>query len=231
MASERRVSLGARLSGDKKVSSICPQLIGTLTREETERRGFRGSRPHPPHPDTLGGLISSPGQPQECEEVGGGGEERAPPERQRGRVRARDTQRREEAGKIEVGQGQGEGPAESGGPTLAQPRRAGEARGAGLCCPLAGGRGHGEVRTEQRRRRGQGEAGSESHREQRQEQRRDREDTSRSRHSDRVKGMERDGDRKTKRAEVPETQSDTDTCGLQRQRRSKDSEGHKAQSH
>lgn len=54
-----------------------------------------------PHPGTLGGLLSSPGQPQECEEVGGGGEKGEPPGRDKGAESERETQRPEEAGKIE----------------------------------------------------------------------------------------------------------------------------------
>lgn len=60
--------------------------------------------------------------------MGGGGEEREPPGRDKGAESEAETQRPEEAGKIgEVGQGHGEGPAESVGPTLAQPRRASSA--------------------------------------------------------------------------------------------------------
>lgn len=52
-----------------------------------------------------------PGQPKECEEVGGGREEGEPPGRDKGPESERETQRREEAGEIgEVGQGRGEGP-------------------------------------------------------------------------------------------------------------------------
>lgn len=88
-----------------------------------------------PHPTRWAGLTSSPGQPKECEEVGGGGEEREPPGRDKGAESGQDTQRREEAAEREVGQGHGAGLAESeAGPWPGS-------AGAGVCCLLADGRG------------------------------------------------------------------------------------------
>lgn len=118
-----------------------------------------------PRPYTLGGLTSSPGQSKECEEVGGGGEEREPPGRDKGAESERETQRREEVGKIgEVGQGHGEGLVKSGGPIVTQPRRASRPLGAVCaapwrktavrrwCGPDAGGEGCGTQRGQERRR-------------------------------------------------------------------------------
>lgn len=82
-----RASLRGPLA--RKLPSVCTQLISSAPPypRGTGTEGFQTPDGNPlprspasrPHPDTLGGLTSSPGQPKECEEVGGGGEEREPP--------------------------------------------------------------------------------------------------------------------------------------------------------